>query len=607
MILGALANYYDRLAADRTSTKIPPIGYSYENISYVLVLAQDGAPLRLEPHLDHSGKKPRPKKVIVPQTERTSGVKAKFLWDNPSYVFGRSLKSKRCDDEHGAFKTLHERLLGGSDDAALNAVLSFLQGWRPERLESLPGSETLLEDDNANIVFRLDGQWRFSHESDAAAQIWQQEFGKDNVSPGVCLLSGEETAIANLHPVIKGVRDAQTRGACIVSFNLDAFSSFGKDGGSNAPVAANKVYAYTLALNHMLASERQKVQIADATTVFWAEAPTHEDAAEAEDMWASFSSDRFTDKGETMQLNSILDQIAKGTPLREMKPRPVSPDTKFYVLGLSPNAARIAIRFWQANTFEYVADNLLQHYLDLRIEPQPWKRPPSMWRLLIETSAQRKSENIPPTLAGPVMRAILSGQPYPQTLFGKVLARIRSDHDVNGLRAAILKACLVRKRRELWGNQQRDNELVSLDKSESNEAYRLGRLFAVLETAQRAALGNINATIRDRFYASASATPAAVFPMLLRNSKNHLANLRRGRAADWVKDAPKTGWWLDKEIGGILDGFGPGFPRAFAIEDQGRFAIGYYHQRFSRAADVPVEVAAVIEQEPAHSSEGSEQ
>ncbi len=204
------------------------------------------------------------------------------------------------------------------------------------------------------------------------------------------------------------------------------------------------------------------------------------------------------------------------------------------------------------------------------------------------------------------MRAVLGGLSYPQTLFGRVLARIRADHDVNGLRAAILKACLIRQDRELRGIQQKENELVSLDRSESNQAYRLGRLFAVLETAQRAALGNINATIRDRFYASESATPAAVFPLLLRNSKNHLANLRRGRGADWVKDAPKTGWWLDKEMGGILDGFGPGFPRAFAIEDQGRFAIGYYHQRFSRAADAPPEVAAIADHETTDNKEGNE-
>jgi CRISPR-associated protein Csd1 len=594
MILGALANYYDTLAAD-PQTRTPPIGYSYENISYVLVLKSDGTPVRVEPWLDTSGKKPRPKKEIVPQTERTSGIKAKFLWDNPSYVFGRSSKSKRSGDEHGAFKELHKRLLSGNGDPALQAVLSFLHSWQPEGLEHLRGTATILEEDNANIVFRLDGERGFVHEREAAKRIWDGEFGKDNAAPGTCLLSGEETLIANLHPVIKGVRNAQTRGACIVSFNANAFTSFGKESGANAPVAAEKVYAYTLALNHLLTGERQRVQIADATTVFWAEAPSNEIANEAEAMFGCVLSDSARDAGENANVMALLRKIAEGRPLAELDPRLASEDTKFYVLGLSPNAARIAIRFWQANSFAHFANNMRQHYLDLRIEPVPWRTPPSAWRLLLQTAPQRKSENIPAILAGAAMRAILTGQTYPQTLFGQILTRIRADHDVNGLRAAILKACLVRRERQSRGTQQKDGYLVSLDRNEPNEAYRLGRLFAVLEAAQRAALGNINATIRDRFYGSASATPAAVFPMLLRNSKNHLANLRRGRAATWVKDARKTGWWLDKEMASILEGFGPGFPRAFAIEDQGRFAIGYYHQRFTKTADAPPEVQATAE------------
>ena len=190
------------------------------------------------------------------------------------------------------------------------------------------------------------------------------------------------------------------------------------------------------------------------------------------------------------------------------------------------------------------------------------------------------------------MRAIMTGEAYPQTLFVQLLMRIRSDHDVNGLRAALLKACLSRRRRQLQGTHRKENDFVSLDRNESNQAYRLGRLFAVLEAAQKAVLGNINATIRDRYYPSASTTPAMVFPMLIRNSKNHLADLRRGRAADWVRNAAGTGCWLENEMAAILDGFGSGFPCALAIEDQGRFAIGYYHQRFSRYGSGATEAQA---------------
>ena len=272
MILGALASYYERLAEDRERRHVPPIGYSYENISYVLILNLDGSPVRLEPWQDTSNRKPRPKREVVPLTERTSGVKAKFLWDNSSYIFGRSSKSKRCEREHNNFKQLHERLLEGTDDPGLKALLCYLRCWRPECLDTLPGAESILGEENANIIFRLDSDIPFLHAQEAAKEIWSRNFGKDNVSPGVCLVSGDHTLIANIHPVIKGVRDAQTRGACIVSFNANAFTSFGKEGGANAPVEANRVYAYTLALNYLLAEARQRAQIADATTVFWAEA-----------------------------------------------------------------------------------------------------------------------------------------------------------------------------------------------------------------------------------------------------------------------------------------------------------------------------------------------
>jgi CRISPR-associated protein Csd1 len=277
----------------------------------------------------------------------------------------------------------------------------------------------------------------------------------------------------------------------------------------------------------------------------------------------------------------------------EIDPRFKSKNTKFYVLGLSPNGARIAVRFWQADTFEHFAESTRQHFLDLRILPQPWKKPPGVWRLLLETAPQRKAENIPPTLGGAVMRSILSGLPYPRTLFAQILLRLRADHDVNGMRAAILKACIVRRIREIDKIDVREDYLVSLNREEINPAYRLGRLFALLESAQRAALGNFNASIRDRFYAAASTVPAAVFPLLIRNGTRHIAGLRNSRGADWVKDPAKSAFWFDKEIAEILEAVGKGFPRSFPIEEHGRFAIGYYHQRFTKVAGTPPDVQKI--------------
>jgi CRISPR-associated protein Csd1 len=237
-----------------------------------------------------------------------------------------------------------------------------------------------------------------------------------------------------------------------------------------------------------------------------------------------------------------------------------------------------------------LARHFVEHYQDLAIEPAPRDTAlPAVWRLLYETAVQRKAENIPAHLAGEVMRAILTGNRYPRALLAAVIIRMRADGAINGLRAAICKACLNRDAR--LGGRKEDIP-VALNRDEVDPAYRLGRLFAVLESVQRAALGNLNASIRDRYYGAASATPAAVFPMLLRTATHHIAGLRKGKGADWVKKPEQAAGWYDWEIGQILASFAQKFPASFRLEDQGRFAIGYYHQRYQKKPEAPEDIAA---------------
>ena len=398
--------------------------------------------------------------------------------------------------------------------------------------------------------------------------------------------------LARLHPSIKGVRDAQSSGAAIVSFNLDAFTSFGKEQGLNAPVSEQAAFAYTTALNHLLRADernRQRLQIGDATTVFWAEArtPKEEPAAEAAEILFAYMaappSEESLENEAGAKVRVILEKVAAGRPLKEINPD-LDEGTRFFVLGLAPNAARLSVRFWHVDTLGTLARGFRQHWQDLLIEPKPWKAAPEPWRLVRETAAQRKAENIPPNLAGEVMRAILTGGRYPETLFASVVMRCRADRELNGMRAAILKACTVRADRTAG---RKESISVSLDVDEPNPGYRLGRLFAVLESIQRAALGPVNASIRDRFYGAASATPAAVFPILLRTAGHHLSNVRKS-------DKAKLAGWFEKEIGGIMEGIGTTLPRNLPIGDQGRFAIGYYHQRYGRRSDAPPEVAAEL-------------
>jgi CRISPR-associated protein Csd1 len=577
MILQALNRYYQRLL-ERQEPGLSPLGYSPEKISYEILLARDGAVVQVKDIRDTSGKKPLPRMLNVPQPEkRTVGIKSNILWDKTSYVLGCSAASKRADKEHDAFKALHLEALADEKDDGMVALRSFLTNWTPEQFQP-PHFKTDMLD--TNMVFRLDGERLYLHDR-PAAQVLRARLGAKHDSGallGTCLVTGEVHPLARLHPPIKGVNGSQSSGASIVSFNLDAFASYGKTQGENAPVSELAAFSYTTVLNHLLRRgehNRQRLQIGDATVVFWAEGADAEQT-EAAELLFSDALDPPGDEREAEKVRRTLESVAMGRPLRDIDPR-LHEATRVYVLGLSPNASRLSIRFWEVGTLGSFVQHLARHEQDMRIEPSPWKKVPSAWRLALATAPSRdgraKSEDIPPQLAGELMRSILNGSRYPGSLLANVVMRLRSDGDLSGMRVAICKGVLSR-------NHDSSEEVpVSLDKKSNHPAYLLGRLFAVLENVQRSALGGqVNATIRDRYYGAASATPASVFPMLLRNTQNHMGRLR--------KDKPGMAVTLERDVREIISGLAESFPRSFGIEDQGRFAIGYYHQsqaRFNKA------------------------
>lgn len=607
MMLQALARYYQRLLRQRTEG-VAPYGYSPEKVSYGVVLTPDGRVSRVDDLRDTTGKKAQPRLLDVPQPEkRTVGIKPSFLWDKTSYVLGVSAQSKRADKEHEAFKAFHLPLLTGETDPGLQALAGFLQTWTPDQFAAPPFNPDMLD---SNMVFRLEGEKKFIHERPAAVALrarllgggqgvtGEQEgaevVGAEGAAPeGVCLVTGEVAPLARLHLAIKGVSGAQSSGASLVSFNLEAFKSYGKDQGDNAPVSQQAAFAYTTVLNVLLRrseGNRQRLQVGDTTLVFWAEVPEGDEgdaqAQAAEDVFATLVAARPDDDSEALRLRAVLEGVAKGQALAELVPG-LAPNTRMYVLGLSPNAARLSVRYWQVDTLEVFARRLAQHSADIRVEPLPWTREPTLYRLLLATVPHRegsmpKNDDAFNNLVGETLRAVLSGGYYPLSLLANTLMRMRADGHITGLRVALCKGVLVRQRRKY--DQPSDEEIpVSLDKQSTQPGYLLGRLFAVLEYAQRGALGDINATIRDRYFGAASATPAAVFPMLLRNTQNHLSKLR--------KEKPGLAVVLEKEIGEIVGGLSDSFPRSFRLEDQGRFAIGYYHQ--SRVHFTKKEGAAV--------------
>ncbi len=580
-ILQALAGQYDRLAKEEDPAKRPPkYGYSVEKISYAIVFSPEGDIVDVQSLLDTDGKNPRPSLRPVPQSVvRSSGIVSNFLWDKSAYVLGvkrdkNTFEIIETPKEFDSFRKLNGDLLCNTDDVGLLAFLRFLENWRPEQFASLSGAEEVLD---TNVVFRLGSELKFLHERPAADEIWLNHLASGIFNDGPnqqCLVTGELQTPKRLHGKIKGVRGAQSSGASIVSFNLDAFSSYGKVQGANAPVSHRAAFAYTTALNHMLApGSGRSVQIGGTSTIFWAESGNDEvGAAKAEHLFSVIFDPSANDESETAALSKTLEIIAEGRPLSDVDPK-LNENSRFFVLGLDPNASRLSIRFWIEDSFGDLAHRAVQHFRDLWIEPVPWKVPPSPWRLLLETAAHRKSENIQSTLNGSLLRSILKGDRYPQSLFGAVIARIRADNDINGVRAAICKAFLNRNSRL---RNENEDVPMSLDTSETNAAYRLGRLFALYEQVQLAALGSsINVTIRDRYFGAASATPASVFPILVRNAMHHIASIRKGGKGGLA-------YSFELQIESVLEGMNSAFPKSLRLEEQGRFAIGYYHQKSSK-------------------------
>lgn len=577
MILQALHGYYERMC-ENPDSGMPPYGTSMENISFALVLDGDGNLRSIEDLREQEGKKLHARKMPVPIAEKkASGIKPNFLWDTTSYVLGKG-KEKDDETEEKKRKNLNRiakchasffenlKLYCNESDPGLTAVLKFLA----KDVKDISGFSKFEEVIGTNVVFRLEGEIGFVHDRPAARKAWasclhQRERGV----LGQCLVTGKTSNIARLHPSIKGVRGAQPAGASIVAFELASVKSYGKERSYNAPVSQYAAFSYVSALNFLLRRmSRQKVTVGDATIVFWAErmSPAEDFLADLFDP-SSEANETVTsaDPQTTTRIHDLLQAIRSGRQAVDIVPD-LDESVRFYLLALAPNAARLSIRFWEVDTVGGLLQKIGRHFRDLEIIPQYDSEPkfPPLWLLMRQTAVLNKTENVSPVMAGGMARAMLAGVRYPQSLLPVVLGRIRAEHKVTYCRAALIKAFLVR-------NKQLEVP-VSLDPTRTDRPYLLGRLFAVLERAQEDAVPGTNATIKDRYLGSASANPAQVFHMLLKNSANHTAKLRKD------PEKKSRAFYYDFMIQDIMNEFSD-FPSTMSPEEQGLFMIGYYHQR----------------------------
>ena len=576
MILQALTEYYQSLAQ---AGKIAAPGWGLVKVSFALYLAPDGT---LEGVSSTQVEQAKGKKtVLAPRSmslpapvKRSSGIAANFLCDNSGYLLGVDSKGKpqRALECFAACRALHEKILDGVDTPAANALLAFFRSWEPKRVLEHPALAENLDEilSGANLVFRTDGG--FVHEDPAVRQAWETYYHSAGDGPqGVCLVTGEAGPIESIHPSIKNVAGAQSSGAALVSFNAPAFCSYGKEQNLNAPTGKFASFAYTAALNYLLADRDHVYRVGDATVVCWAK--TGETAYQ--DAFQMFFSDYY---GEA-ELKKLIGTLCQGNPVVYDETM-LDPNMEFYILGLSPNAARLSVRFFLRNTFGGFLRNVQAHYDRLEIVRPVYDKFEvlPLWKLLSETVNQNARDKSPaPELAGEVLRAVLNNTPYPATLLNGMTLRIRAEREVTRGRAAILKA-YYQKLAEAAGREHPDmpKEVlqVSLNPDAANVPYTLGRLFSVLEAIQEAANPGINATIKDKYFNSAAATPAVIFPILINLAQKHLKKLRSSNVGLVI--------FYEKQITELCSRLGESYPARMSLPQQGAFQLGYYHQTQAR-------------------------
>ena len=547
MIIQSLVSLYDRLAQD---DKVPPFGFSVEDIGFVILINKDGNVVgdpqdlrnQIKPNVYEFRQSIVPYSNKVNVRARNAATMANFMVDKADYVFGMSGNAMK-EKHHNSFKSRIDEVCGNSKDEGVLAVKKFLHSWIPEKASDLKYWKEISGIHGKWVAFQLEGERGFIHERQEIKQLWGEFIKKIKYLEGRNFVDGQKVPLQNQYAQFKF-----GSGASLVSFNEKAYESYNKERGANAPISVEAEFKSATALKYLLRSRTQRLRIGDATTVFWAE-----DNSPVEEYFGMLLNPQ--DDQENQKLQVFLEAARLG---KKPQIHGYDGNVKFYILGLSLNKARLAIRFWHVCSVDVLASRIGKHFRDLEMARSFDKDPlnPGIWHLLRETA--RETKDISPLLGGSLMRSILEGTAYPQNLFNGVLNRIRADQRINYLRAAICKAVLTRN--------YKMEVPMSLDTENKDVAYLLGRLFAVLEKAQKDALGeNINSTIKDRFYGTASATPASVFPRLLRLAQHHISK------ADY-------GYVSDKRIAEIMDDIKI-FPKHMDLKQQGLFAIAYYQQR----------------------------
>ena len=585
MILQALVKYYETLLKQG---KVEEPDWSAAKVSAEIQLDEEGKLLGI---LSLQNEVQRGKKTVltdpllqVPEVfKRSSGVRPNFLYDGSSYFFGVDSKGKpkRSIQCFEAARTFHHQLLDGCDSPVAQGVLKFFDSWQPDKAEENPVFQQNRDAivGASGLVFAVNGQE--AQQDPEIRRRWmdyKKEGGGENSEKGQCLVTGKVAEIALTHPNIKNVRGAQSSGAALVSFNAPSVESFGheEDQGLNAPVSEYAAFAYTTALNQLI-REGNSLLCGDTTVVFWAQSaePLYQQ------VYMNFLNPSGTGENREQTVKAVLEKILQGVAA-DVDGITLSPDEPFYVLGLAPNAARLSVRFFWQNTFGVTLQHLQNHQDRLKIVRPAWEKDRGaylpLWRLLKESvNPNATKKQALPLLAGSLLRSILQDAPYPEAMYRQFLLRIKAesgDAKISYPRGAFVKAYLLKNHQEKWGGE------ITMNVNENCKAvpYVLGRMFAVLEGLQQDS-SEVSATIQDRYFNAACATPGAVFPVLLKLANAHLNKLGRTNKGLAVNTQKKLGSLMEKIT---MPDEGNPIPGRLTLDEQGMFILGYYQETQAR-------------------------
>jgi CRISPR-associated protein Csd1 len=577
MILTRLAEQYDRLVVDPESgDELPTLGESLQKITFEVLLEANGTLVDVLDLRDHDGSRAIPKRMRVLGEAKPSGsgLNPCFLWDNSQYMLGlksEDAKPDRTKLAREAFRDRHVDAAANCGDEELASVATFLEGWDPSIAVGAVWNDDRL---NGFGVFRVRGATHYVHESPRVVKWWMDQLADLEGEVGVCLATGELQHIARTHnPPIKGA-GGQSSGTRLVSFNDNAYVSYGHEQSYNAPVGQRAVFRYANALNALLNDRRRCVKLGDVRVVFWAEAAREVEDALNDILGPSSSDDTNDDTSQVAAVRTLLTQLRDGVAAdRVLTPGLVS--SRFFILGVAPNASRLSVQLWLDDAIGNIYSRIATYLNETALAGGRHGDELLTIRSLVRACGRARkgrggrleydADSVPPRLTSDLARAVLAGTPYPQNWLNHLVGRLRADGAITHARVAGIKAWLTRNSR------RRDTPAeahMALNQDETDEGYLMGRLFALLEKSQEDSVdGELNATIRDRYYSSASATPAVAFPRLLRLGQHHLAKLSPGLKVT-----------REKQMGEVMEKVRR-FPGTLRLEQQGMFAIGYYHQR----------------------------